>query len=490
MPTVTRQPSDHSKIRSREILENAPIGFFEADLEGRILFANPALAKIHGYESVEAMVAAEIFSAVCADPGSWERLVDLLKLQGRVNDFECRHKKMDGTLFWTTVHACLDNYAGKDNAVVQAFCIDATDASGAAAKLEKFRWLVCPERTEKGLIAPSGQCPANPAYKTEFSGTGAIGRCLDPDLLRQMAGECVELLGTSIAVMEKDGTYVLKADISQWCSLLDTASRTNCMAESNAMAMNSGQWLCHECWMKTCTKAMRIREPEESDCPGGIRCYAVPILANDEVIGSIALGLGSPPLDSGSLKTLAWRYRIPDDRLHAAATIYDPRPTFLIESTKNRVLSVARLIGSMVERFRAEDALRQSEDLYRVLVANASQAILVIQNGFITFANAYAEKISGFTAEEISGHPIHRFVHPDDQERVFTNFIRRLSGESLEPYPFRFIARDGSVKWVETTGVVFQLQGKDASLIFLTDITRHKLTEKALAQATGSTTGI
>ena len=49
-----------------------------------------------------------------------------------------------------------------------------------------------------------------------------------------------------------------------------------------------------------------------------------------------------------------------------------------------------------------DQALRQSEEFYRVLVENASEAVLVIQNEKIRYVNKKASEITGYSARELS----------------------------------------------------------------------------------------
>src|SRR4029079_6143380 len=60
---ITRQREDENALRdaearSRSIFGNAIEGIFQTSPEGRYLSANPALARIYGYESPEALIAA------------------------------------------------------------------------------------------------------------------------------------------------------------------------------------------------------------------------------------------------------------------------------------------------------------------------------------------------------------------------------------------------------------------------------------------------
>jgi PAS domain S-box-containing protein len=100
-------PAKTTFLDSQDILMNAPIGVFISTPEGRFISANPALAAMHGYDSPEDMVGSitNIGRQIYADPQSRETFKALLKKRGKVDNYECRLCRADGTIFWGAVHA-------------------------------------------------------------------------------------------------------------------------------------------------------------------------------------------------------------------------------------------------------------------------------------------------------------------------------------------------------------------------------------------------
>ncbi len=135
----------------------------------------------------------------------------------------------------------------------------------------------------------------------------------------------------------------------------------------------------------------------------------------------------------------------------------------------------------ITDRKRAEEALKESEEKYRSIVGNANEAIVVAQNGFLKFVNPMAVKITGYSFKELTSVPFTHFLHPDDRDWVFNNYLRRLRGEKLpDKYSFRLVDKKGNVKWVEISAVLFFWEGRPATLNFLTDITERKEAEDRL----------
>ena len=141
----------------------------------------------------------------------------------------------------------------------------------------------------------------------------------------------------------------------------------------------------------------------------------------------------------------------------------------------------AVLCEDITDRLRGEEALRESEEKYRVVVENAKEAIFVAQDRVLKFVNRAAEEISGYSRGELTSRPFIDFVHPDDREMIIGNYQKRLRGEALPlVYSFRVVDRDGKTLWVEVNAVVITWNGGPAALYFFRDITERKQAEEAL----------
>ncbi|MFH2012496.1 MAG: PAS domain S-box protein [Pseudomonadota bacterium] len=134
---------------------------------------------------------------------------------------------------------------------------------------------------------------------------------------------------------------------------------------------------------------------------------------------------------------------------------------------------------------RTEQALQESDDRYRFLVENALEAIIVIQDGAIKFANLRCVEIFGYSMEEIILRPFIEFIHPDDRQIVMERYLQRMEGKKDLPdrYSLRGIDKSGSVRWVEISATIILWEGRDASLSIVNDITERKRTEEALRKS-------
>ncbi len=142
-----------------------------------------------------------------------------------------------------------------------------------------------------------------------------------------------------------------------------------------------------------------------------------------------------------------------------------------------------KLREEIAERRKAEEALQHREEQHRMLLENAHEAIIVIQDGILKFANEAAEGISGYSRNHLLSIPFLKFVHPDYRERVQEHHLRRLqNNEDMEPYDFKIVDAAGMHHWLRNNGVVIEWEGRAATLNFLTDITEQRKAEEALRQ--------
>lgn len=220
--------------------------------------------------------------------------------------------------------------------------------------LRSLEWMLGPTQgsNDEDSAQPYGDVTA---LNTDRTILDAVGEPLLRDIVRDYLG----LLETSSAVYEKNGDYAYGIFSSGWCRAMDAASFRACGTDDTGAALASGGWHCHEsCWGHASGPSIESGAPIDVECAGGIRLYAVPIRAGDEIIGSINFGYGAPPRDRERLSALSGKYHLPIAELEENASSYRARPAFIIDLAKQRLQSSARLIGEIVRRRRLEEELR------------------------------------------------------------------------------------------------------------------------------------
>ncbi|MEK6752304.1 MAG: PAS domain S-box protein [Chloroflexota bacterium] len=163
-------------------------------------------------------------------------------------------------------------------------------------------------------------------------------------------------------------------------------------------------------------------------------------------------------------------------------------PNLYSEKDLAFLASISGQVASAVERKQAEKRLHESEENYRLLIENVSEALYVIQYGQIVFANPMFEKIAQAPASELIGMNILNFI-PSQADRL--GAIRRqkllLSGKlekTQNEYKVRL--RSGEELWVNVSEVRTIWKGELAVLTFATDVTGNKLAGETLRESEAS----
>ncbi|MGB5985481.1 MAG: diguanylate cyclase [Desulfobacterales bacterium] len=142
---LTQAELRRAERRYRDIYRNAVQGMFQSTLSGQVLEANPAYARILGYESVDEILSiANIGRAIYHDPADRDGMISALKEKGVLTNFEMRLKRKDGATIWILANARLIDTGG-GNGIIEGIMVDNTARKQAEEKLtrsrEKFREL-------------------------------------------------------------------------------------------------------------------------------------------------------------------------------------------------------------------------------------------------------------------------------------------------------------------------------------------------------------
>jgi len=130
-------------------------------------------------------------------------------------------------------------------------------------------------------------------------------------------------------------------------------------------------------------------------------------------------------------------------------------------------------------RKRAEQELRKSEELFRLLVDNMLDSVTIADwDGTVLFANNAAVNLVQLESpEEAIGLNIKQFIHTDSMDAVFRDLNLIKKGDFGHYPEYKLVTSKGEERWIEGLGVKIIYKEKSVGLFTLRDITKRKRAE-------------
>jgi len=183
-------------------------------------------------------------------------------------------------------------------------------------------------------------------------------------------------------------------------------------------------------------------------------------------------------LKHGKFEAEGWRVR-KDGTTFWTSVVIDP-----IFDTEGEHIGFAKVTRDITERKRAQEALRESEQRFRMLVQGVTDyAIYMLSpEGNVTNWNAGAERIKGYTADEVIGTSFARFHTPDDRAAGLPAIALQtaIRDGRFEREAWR-IRKDGTRFWAHV--IIDAIRDDDGTLIGFAKITRDITEKKEASEA-------
>jgi PAS domain S-box-containing protein len=145
------------------------------------------------------------------------------------------------------------------------------------------------------------------------------------------------------------------------------------------------------------------------------------------------------------------------------------------------VIGIAIIGEDVTERHRADALLRNREELFRSLIENASDVIMILaSDGTSLYESPAVERVLGWTPEELVGRSTFALLHEDDVEQVEPKFAAILAGEEPGPIACRLRHRDGSFRMVEAIGRRRRQDGDWVVVVNYRDVTDQRQLQEQL----------
>ncbi|MBN1102942.1 MAG: PAS domain S-box protein [Deltaproteobacteria bacterium] len=230
----------------------------------------------------------------------------------------------------------------------------------------------------------------------------------------------------------------------------------------------------------------------------GVRAGVLAILVSLACIGYVAFGMTTGFIDIypehmlTSRSPMAWITGLCVFFMMVSITVIAPEmlrrrieeSLVLLQGQKKGVETLNQQLEREIQgRRQAEEALKDSEALYRLVTESSLTGIYIIQDNRLVYANKRLCEMGGYRPEEILGRDFSGFIHSQDIGMVKGILGKRLQGlQAPNHYQVRVLKRDGSHLWVELFDAMGDYKGRSATIGNMVDISASKQAEAALRE--------
>ncbi len=414
--------ADSKKIDYRLMFENAVQGIFQATADGRFLSANPALARMLGFESPVELLRnrTDVARQHHVKPVRYEELKGLLQSQGFVRGFEYEAYRKDGSKIWLSESA---RAIRGDDGVLLSYDGIAQDITQDKLAAKELAVLLAREqvvRHEAEIFRD-----ANIALTQDLSLDTVLETLLD--YLRKL----VPYDSANVMLRRNDSKFAVRA-LRRYEKFQNVETTRAIVFDGNANLL----------LRRLCVNKQSVLVPDTHNEPDWewvrgaehVRNWlGVPLVAGGEVIGLYSVDKTEPAFFKAGharlAETLAAR---------AASAIQNAQ---LFQQSQHYVAELEKRINELKE---AQAALRESEERYRELFENARDVIYVHDlKGTYTSVNRAGEKLLGYKRDEILGRSFTDFVALEHIRKVSEKLRGKFSERGETTYEVDVIAKDG-----------------------------------------------
>ncbi len=203
-----------------------------------------------------------------------------------------------------------------------------------------------------------------------------------------------------------------------------------------------------------------------------------PLLASPEVFEDLVMRGEIEPVGAPSVDWLGVPLKRGDHTFGALVVqSYTENVRFTAED-KDILTFVSQHVAAALDRKRAADALQESEERFRTLAETAPCAIFIYQGEAFRYVNPGAAAITGYGRDEFRSIAFWDFVHPDFRDTVRARGMARQRGDRVPTrYEFKIVRKDGEERWLDFSAGTVDYQGRPAGLGIAFDVTERRRAE-------------
>ncbi len=533
-----------SEEKYRGIFENTSVAFFQTRTDGSIATANPAFARLLGYDSPEEVIrCVSDIRSIYVYPDLRDELFRILRKQGAVADFKIAMYRRDRSVLWASVNVRAAYDRGGKITGLEGLAVDITDHRRALDELRvAYEQITASEEELRGQydeLARRGESlrESEEKYRALVETTSdfiwevdaaGIYTYVSPKVREMLGYEPEEMIGkTPFDFMPSEESLRVAVEFNRCVKSrlpLSALENKNLRKDGSAVILetsgvpryaNDGSFSGYRGIDRDITKRKWVEEGlQESEkryrnlvesmsdlvweVDGtGTFTYVSPNARNilgyepGEIIGKTLFSLmpkGEAERVAGIFRDCA-RGKKPIEKLESRSLRKDGRIVILETSGVPILDNEGNLTGyrgidrDITEHKWMEILLTESEEKFRALVETTSDFIWEVDAaGIYTYVSPKVREMLGYEPEEMIGKTPFDFMPYDEIPRVASEF--NLCVESRIPISALengCIRKDGTVVVLETSGV--PRFAKDGSFLGYHGIDRDITGRKRAEQA-------
>ena len=479
-----------AEAKYRSTFENAAEGIFQSTPGGRYLSVNPAMARIYGYETPEEMIAAvtDIAHQIYADPEMRGEFSRRLKKEGKVERFELRALRKDGSLIWTSTNARIVRDAKGKVLFYEGFVQDITERKRAEEEIKSLTKF--PDENPNPIVRIGGD--GNVLYANKAAGllfpsfAGAVGspapafwRDWVTQAFASQADQAIEVEHEGrvyafdvIPIIEDGYVNIYARDITERKRAEEQiAYQAQLLAIVNDAVVASDAQYRITAW-NAAAESMYGWKAEEVLGRFGLDITRTefPGVDKAEMLRAIA--------ERGSWRGEATQARKDGTRIPVEVS------SMVLRDESGQITGYVSVNRDITERKRAEKTLRESEERFRLLYEKAPLGYQSLDAAgcFIDVNQTWLDTL-GYSREEVIGRWFGDFLAPHEVEAFRQRFPKFKATGEIQ-VEVETVRKDGAHAIIAIVGRIAYDEhgGFKQTHCILTDITERKLAEEALRE--------
>ncbi len=441
----------------RTLIENLPDAVSFTALDGRKRYTSRSAAALFGFERAEDVIGLDALELVAPEDRAraMEEMQHLVNLgQGVSDEREYTFVRRDGSRFPGAIRvAVVTDPAGRPSGFINAIR-DITERKRAEAETRRLYGLSKQQAQDLTVLNEMGNLFAS-TLETHA-------------LFRQLTRRCVEVFHVDSCLLRLIEDERLVVTESYFQTPEDKATVMRLLAET---PLRVGEGIAGRVALTGKAEASGARPIEQATLPPFAEYLrkrhwlVVPLQVKEKVIGVLTLLTG----EAGDPFTERERALAQAVANQAAIAIENARLFSETRAARDAVLNMLEDLDDTARQVKA------SEAQYRTVVENATELIWTRDSeGRVTFANRYAEQVTGYKLADWQGKDLASGVAPEDLSQARHVFLETLKGKA-QSYPVRLYRADDSWLYLSVNTAPLYRDGEIVGTIsFGRDVTEEE----------------